>query len=235
MSGLGVRKQPNMLWKSIGVSSTGDTAGLWTTGPDLGRRYGRPPTLPGRTGGELRSPFRVSRDAGSALDPQVGTRYGDRPCPYAGGAVSGSGFGDLVRARGVLRIIAAQLTARFPSGMLSLGLLFHVEGRTGSYGVAGVVLAALSIGAGRRRARDRAADGPARHPARDHRHDRAVRRGDRLHRAVRPAARRDRRARARRRPHLPADHLRGPHDLPEARARLDARARSSRSTRRCRS
>jgi MFS family permease len=60
--------------------------------------------------------------------------------------VSGSGFGDLVRARGVMRIIAAQLTARFPSGMLSLGLLFHVEGRTGSYGVAGVVLAALSIG-----------------------------------------------------------------------------------------
>ena len=51
-----------------------------------------------------------------------------------------------MRTRGVLRIIAAQLTARFPSGMLSLGLLFHVEDRTGSYGVAGVVLAALSIG-----------------------------------------------------------------------------------------
>ena len=56
------------------------------------------------------------------------------------------GYGELVRTRGVVRIIAAQLTARFPSGMLSLGLLFHVEGRTGSYGVAGVVLAALSIG-----------------------------------------------------------------------------------------
>lgn len=60
--------------------------------------------------------------------------------------MSGSGFGDLARTPGVLRIIAAQLTARFPSGMLSLGLLFHVERRTGSYGVAGVVLAALSIG-----------------------------------------------------------------------------------------
>ena len=60
--------------------------------------------------------------------------------------MSGSGFGDLARTPGVLRIIAAQLTARFPSGMLSLGLLFHVEGRTGSYGVAGIVLAALSIG-----------------------------------------------------------------------------------------
>jgi MFS family permease len=59
--------------------------------------------------------------------------------------VSG-GFGDLLRTRGVARIIAAQLVARFPSGMLSLGLLFHVQRRTGSYTAAGVVLAALSIG-----------------------------------------------------------------------------------------
>ena len=56
------------------------------------------------------------------------------------------GFGDLLRTRGVARIIAAQLVARFPSGMLSLGLLFHVERRTGSYTTAGIVLAALSIG-----------------------------------------------------------------------------------------
>lgn len=60
--------------------------------------------------------------------------------------MSGSGYGDLVRTRGVVRLIAAQLTARFPSGMLSLGLLFHVEARTDSYAVAGVALAALSIG-----------------------------------------------------------------------------------------
>jgi MFS family permease len=46
----------------------------------------------------------------------------------------------------VARIIAAQLVARFPSGMLSLGLLFHVQRRTGSYTAAGAVLAALSIG-----------------------------------------------------------------------------------------
>jgi MFS family permease len=59
--------------------------------------------------------------------------------------VSG-GFGSLLRTRGVARIIAAQLTARFPSGMLSLGLLFHVQHHTGSYGAAGVVLAALSLG-----------------------------------------------------------------------------------------
>lgn len=56
------------------------------------------------------------------------------------------GYGGLLRTPGVARIIAAQLVARLPSGMLSLGLLFHVERGTGSYGSAGVVLAALSIG-----------------------------------------------------------------------------------------
>ncbi len=44
------------------------------------------------------------------------------------------------------RIIAAQLTARFPNGMISLVILLHIEGITGSYGAAGIVLAALSIG-----------------------------------------------------------------------------------------
>lgn len=57
-----------------------------------------------------------------------------------------TGYTDLLRTRGVARIIVAQLAARFPSGMLSLGLLFHVQGRTGSYALAGAVLAALSIG-----------------------------------------------------------------------------------------
>jgi MFS family permease len=44
------------------------------------------------------------------------------------------------------RIIAAQLTARFPSGMTSLAILLHVERVTGSYGAAGLVLAAASVG-----------------------------------------------------------------------------------------
>lgn len=57
-----------------------------------------------------------------------------------------SSYTALLRTPGVARIIAAQLTARFPSGMLSLGLLFHIERRTGSYALAGLVLAALSIG-----------------------------------------------------------------------------------------
>ena len=55
-------------------------------------------------------------------------------------------YTDLLRTSGVARIIAAQLTARFPSGMLSLAFLLHVEQETGSYGAAGLVLAATSIG-----------------------------------------------------------------------------------------
>ncbi|GAA3650152.1 MFS transporter [Microbacterium marinilacus] len=57
-----------------------------------------------------------------------------------------SSYRELARTPGVARIIAAQLTARFPSGMISLGLLIHVEHLTHSYAAAGVVLAAVSIG-----------------------------------------------------------------------------------------
>ncbi|MEI5584491.1 MULTISPECIES: MFS transporter [unclassified Agromyces] len=55
-------------------------------------------------------------------------------------------YTDLLKTPGVARIIAAQLTARFPSGMLSLAFLLHVERQTGSYGAAGLVLAATSMG-----------------------------------------------------------------------------------------
>ncbi len=57
-----------------------------------------------------------------------------------------STYGSLLRTPGVARIIAAQLTARFPSGMLSLAYLLHVEFVFGSYGAAGLVLAATSVG-----------------------------------------------------------------------------------------
>lgn len=57
-----------------------------------------------------------------------------------------AGYRDLLRTPGVGRIIAAQLTARFPSGMNSLAILLHIEHITGSYGAAGLVLAAASIG-----------------------------------------------------------------------------------------
>ncbi|WP_314651058.1 MFS transporter [uncultured Microbacterium sp.] len=57
-----------------------------------------------------------------------------------------AGYRDLLRTPGVARMIAAQLTARFPNGMASLAILLHVEQQTGSYGAAGLVLAATSIG-----------------------------------------------------------------------------------------
>lgn len=60
--------------------------------------------------------------------------------------MAASGYRELLRTPGVGRIIAAQLTARFPSGMASLAILLHVEHTTGSYGAAGLVLAATSVG-----------------------------------------------------------------------------------------
>jgi len=57
-----------------------------------------------------------------------------------------SSYASLLKSPGVARIIAAQLTARFPFGMLSLALLLHVEHVHDSYAAAGLVLAATSIG-----------------------------------------------------------------------------------------
>jgi len=53
---------------------------------------------------------------------------------------------DLLKTPGVGRIIAAQLTARFPGGMLSLAYLIHIEHTLHSYGAAGLVLGATSLG-----------------------------------------------------------------------------------------
>jgi MFS family permease len=57
-----------------------------------------------------------------------------------------SSYGGLLRTPGVARIIAAQLTARLPNGMLSLAYLLRVQQVTSSYGAAGLVLAATSVG-----------------------------------------------------------------------------------------
>ena len=66
---------------------------------------------------------------------------------YRGRVAGGSaGYRDLLRTPGVGRIIAAQLTARFPAGMTSLAILLHIQQVTGSYGAAGLVLAATSVG-----------------------------------------------------------------------------------------
>jgi MFS family permease len=55
-------------------------------------------------------------------------------------------YRDLSKSGGVFRIIAAQLVARFPFGMLSLAMLLHVELIFGNYSAAGAVLAAQSVG-----------------------------------------------------------------------------------------
>jgi MFS family permease len=55
-------------------------------------------------------------------------------------------YTELLRTPGVGRIIAAQLTARFPFGMLSLAFLLHVERVHDSYAAAGLVLGSMSIG-----------------------------------------------------------------------------------------
>jgi MFS family permease len=57
-----------------------------------------------------------------------------------------SAYSSVLKTPGVARIIAAQLTARFPSGMLSLGMLLHVEQVHHSYAAAGLVLAGGAAG-----------------------------------------------------------------------------------------
>ena len=66
-----------------------------------------------------------------------------RACGYRGAV---AGYRDLLRTPGVARIMAAQLTARFPNGMTSLAILLHIQYVTGSYGAAGLVLGATSVG-----------------------------------------------------------------------------------------
>ncbi len=57
-----------------------------------------------------------------------------------------SSYLSLLKTPGVARIIAAQLTARFPSGMLSLAFLIHIEHVFDSYAIAGLVLGAMCVG-----------------------------------------------------------------------------------------
>jgi MFS family permease len=57
-----------------------------------------------------------------------------------------SSYSGLLKTSGVARIIAAQLTARFPFGMLSLAFLLHIERIHHTYGAAGLVLGAMSVG-----------------------------------------------------------------------------------------
>lgn len=55
-------------------------------------------------------------------------------------------YRELGRSPGVFRILFAQLTARFPFGMLSIIMLLHIELAYGDFTSAGIVLATQSIG-----------------------------------------------------------------------------------------
>jgi MFS family permease len=55
-------------------------------------------------------------------------------------------YGKLLSMPGVIPVVLAQLLARFPGGMLTIGLLIHYQKQTGNFTVPGLALAALSIG-----------------------------------------------------------------------------------------
>lgn len=55
-------------------------------------------------------------------------------------------YAALLRVPGLVAVVLSQLIARFPGGMLSLGLLIHVQQKTGYYSIAGLVIAAMSFG-----------------------------------------------------------------------------------------
>lgn len=55
-------------------------------------------------------------------------------------------YTDLFRVRGLIRLVAAQLLARLPAGMMSLGLLLHIQKQTDSWTSGGLVLAAICVG-----------------------------------------------------------------------------------------
>ena len=72
---------------------------------------------------------------GSTLTPTTDTRFSvenaaRRVAACRGYALLVAGYRDLLRTPGVARMIAAQLVARLPSGMMSLAILLHVEQRT---------------------------------------------------------------------------------------------------------
>lgn len=56
-------------------------------------------------------------------------------------------YSALFRAPGVVRVVLSQLIARFPFGMMSLAFVMHIEHVHNSYAIAGIALAAETIGA----------------------------------------------------------------------------------------
>ena len=52
----------------------------------------------------------------------------------------------LLKTPGLLRVILSQLLARFPFGMMSLGLIMHIQNQYQSYTLAGIALGAQTLG-----------------------------------------------------------------------------------------
>lgn len=55
-------------------------------------------------------------------------------------------YGELLRIPGLVAVVLSQLIARFPGGMLSVGILVHLQRQTGNFAVPGLTLAAMSVG-----------------------------------------------------------------------------------------
>lgn len=55
-------------------------------------------------------------------------------------------YAEILRVPGLAAVVVSQLIARFPGGMLSIGILIHLQRQTGNFTVPGLTLAALSIG-----------------------------------------------------------------------------------------
>lgn len=54
-------------------------------------------------------------------------------------------YAGLFRTPAVLAVVASQTFARLPMGMLSLAVLLHIQAKTGSYALAGAVVATVSV------------------------------------------------------------------------------------------
>lgn len=55
-------------------------------------------------------------------------------------------YRDLIFQPSVANVTGSQLFARLPMGMPNLAILMHVQSKTGSYAMAGLVVASLSVG-----------------------------------------------------------------------------------------
>src|SRR5260370_12842626 len=66
--------------------------------------------------------------------------------PWGSDAVRGSGFVEILRLRGMVRLLLPALVARIPDSIAATGIVVLVRSVTGSYTVAGLAAGAFGIG-----------------------------------------------------------------------------------------